>query len=558
MTGLCMIRTVAIFCASLSACLTFDAANCQEIRAPAPATPMIERGGYVRLEVTLTTTVDDKTITFSDACPKQSLWGIDLKSLLSGSKNVTLGVSIASPGLDAIEFTPVAIDKKRSGLLGLSKSCNVMIDQMRYLSPAYFVRSYENQQFSVAPTFTQVNGVNPGLAATIDTALSIAAQLASVPVETAKPFQASVKSALGQVAVSGNEKLPKRPLIKLGPVPADTDFQWQTKGLFTVKDAEKPLDVVLTARLIPVATLIPDPAPDAAGQVKWSVSDVLSSPFAANLAPVAIPGGTLRSYVSTVSNTDLANFHISATKTEASNSCDPILTRIRAMGLSDRDAALLIWAVVHDRAPAAVSTFDIDHLDCLKDAWQYAPTSVVASRVTAPPVAKPVATPGRPTTVKRMKATTQVDDAFAIFFRTSIWTERRKVGTALFHYPAQYKDTGSLLFDATSDLENVDQWLAIHTAATPIADRIGCYTYVPAADASGKSLMYAVAEMVAEKASPQALLLVTFANVADGDDAQIESIEVTASVSDEQKGKILAANGSLCSSGYKPALVFGN
>ena len=520
---------------------------------------IIESGGYVRLEVALTTTSTDKVITFNSACPKRPLWGIELKDLLSGSRNLALGVSITAPGMAALEFTPVAVDKKSSGILGMTKTCDVMIDQMRYLSPAYYVRSYADQQFTVAPTYKQTTAANPGLSSTIDAALSLALKLAAVPAATALPYQDQVRSVLGQVSVSGNERFPKHPVIKAGAVPADTEFEWRTDGLFTAKDKSKPLDVILIARLIPVATLIPDPPAASGSKTIWSISDVLSSPFAANLSPGVNPGGTLGSYILASAATDLANYRKAATKNEASNSCDPILTRIQAMGLSDRDAALLMWAVTHDRPPIAVDSFDIDNLSCLADAWRFAPPEVVAMRDTIPLEAKPVALPGTSPTVKQMKALTQVDEAFAIFFKTTVWAERRKAGVTLFKYPTQYVDAGGLLFDASSSLENVDQWLALHTSATPVADRVGCYTYIPAVDTTGKSVMLAVADMSAGRSALQALLIVTFANVPGNDDAKIESVKVSPTVSAGHKSRILTANGTQCSTGgYKPALVFGN
>ncbi|MFO6430284.1 hypothetical protein ACLBKT_09395 [Erythrobacter sp. W302b] len=561
-----MNRDVLLACLAIAAICTAsgpaNAQNAASVSTDAPLAANIERGGYVRLEVTLTTTATDKVMIFNSACPKQSLWGIDLKELLSGSNNVTMGVSITSPGMGALEFTPLSIDRKSSGFLGSNKTCDVMIDQMRYLSPAFYVRSYEQQQFTVAPTYKQTTSANPGLSATIDTALSIALKLAAVPAEIAAPYQGQVKNVLGQMSVSNNERFSKHPIIRPGPVPADAEFQWRTNGLFTAKDKSTPLDVILTARLIPVATLIPDPPAASGGSPVWDVSDVLSSPFAANLSPGVNPGGTLGSYISSTAATDIANFRKAATKSEASNSCDPILARVQAMGLSDRDEGLLMWAITHDRPPAAVDSFDIDNLSCLRDAWRFAPTEVVATRDTtepAPPTPKPVVTPGVPATVKQMKAATQIDDSFAIFFKTTVWKERRKIAAGLFRYPVQYTDAGGLIFDSSSALDNVDQWLALHTDATPVVERIGCYTYVAAADPAGKSVMYAVADMMPGKSATQALLTITFANVPSTEDAKIEAIDVTPSISADQKAKIQTANGAKCSaSGYKPELVFGS
>jgi len=551
-TGLALAGVLA-FTAACDPVFAEDQAR-QPIQPPVTraAAATIETSGYVRLEVTLTTSAASKEVTFNQACPERSLWGISLKELLAGQEHVTLGVSISAPGVSAIEFKPLAIDKKSSGLFGTNRQCSIVLDEMRYLSPVYYVRRYENQQFTVAPIYKKADAANPGLADTINAATAFALKLSGVPAETAAPYQDQLKTILGNVSVSATETFPKHPVIKPGPVPGDDMFQWRTNGIFKVSG--KPVDVILTARLIPVTSLISDPTPGPDGKVRWEVSDVLNSPFAANLAPGANPGGTIGSYLTSTAAYDLANFGKATTKGEASNACDPLLPRVRAMGLSDRDEALLLWAVTHDRPPSALSPYELDHLNCLDAAWRNLPAEISAGRIVAqdPPPAT-LTPPG----LKQMKAATQVDDAFAIFFKTTVWAERRQVAAALFGYPAQYDDPAGLLFDATAKLDNADQWLALHIAATPVADRIGCYAYVPAADASGQSVMYAVADTVAGRNAPQAVLTVTFANVEAGADAKIAAIDVSSTVSAAQKAAITGANGSICSSGYKPALIFG-
>lgn len=511
---------------------------------------------YVRLEVTLVTTATNKVITFNNACPKQPLWGIDIKQLFKGTENVTLGVAITAPGMTALEFTPVSIDRKQEGLLGLKKSCDVMIDQMRYLSPAYYVKRYKNAQFKVAPTYKVASAPNPALAATIDAAASFALKLSGVPAETAKPYQDQIKALLSQVGVSGNERFPKYLIIAPGPVPSDDDFRWQTSGLFRKAPGEsKPVDVVLTARLIPVNSLIGEPGVGADGRPQWTISDVLTSPFAADLAPGANPGGTLGSYIEAAASTDLGNFRKAATKAEASNACDPVRVRVRQMGLSDRDEALLMWAVTHNQPPSRVSAYDIDELNCLADAWHYLPPQILATRRQTP---DPTPVALVPATIRQMKQTTQIDDAFAVFFKASAWAERRRHGSALFAHPVTYTDPAGALFASSTSVENVDQWLALHTAASPVADRVGCYTYLPAAETTSKSVMYAIADTIGQGKPAQVLLIATFANAAANGDAKIGALEVASAITAEQKAKIVSANGTQCASGYRPALAFGD
>jgi hypothetical protein len=311
----------------------------------------------------------------------------------------------------------------------------------------------------------------------------------------------------------------------------------------------------LIARLVPTATLIPDPPPGPDGKIVWTPANVLTAPFATNLVPGS--AGTLGSFMTTAVPGDITNYRAATTKDAASNACDPILAKVQTMGLSERDQALLMWAVTHNHPSPNLTKFDVDNLQCLDAAWTLAPPELKASRETTAPVITPAPSPGVPPTSKQMKIAIELDDAFAVFFKTGLWTERRKFGASLFRYPAKYADADGLLFDSSSTLDNVDQWLALHTASTPIADRVGCYSYVPATDSSGKSVMYAIADTVAGRSAPQALLIATFGNVSGNADPKIETLEVTASVSPGQKKAILQAQGGQCLSGYKPALVFG-
>ncbi|WP_431470915.1 hypothetical protein [Sphingosinithalassobacter sp. LHW66-3] len=527
--------------------------------APTPAatstsagSPRIEESGYVRLEVVLTLNATQKTLTFNTACPKTSLWSIDLKELMEGAEHVTLGVSVSAPNLAPVVFTPLSLDRKRGGFLGLGRSCDVHIDEMRYLSPAYYVARYRDEQFGVSPTYVRTLAPNPGLKATIDAAASAALKLAGVPVETAAPYQNAVTSLLAGISAGAKEVMTRHPIIRPGAVPPDTDFQWRTQGLFRDPQNGRPVDVVLTARLIPVATLMSGPTRDSAGRATWSVSGVLASPYAANIAPGLNPGGTINTYLEGAAGNVLASYRNAQTFAEAQIACGSLLDRVRGMGLSVGDQALLMWAVTHDRPPAALTRYDVDRLDCLAEAWEFVPGEVGNTRVTEATVA-PVLSPP---TIRQMQGTTQIDDAFAVFLKTAVWDERQRHGTVLFAYPASYEDPAAALFDRSATLANADQWLALRMPALPVVDRVGCYTYVPAADGTGTSVMYAVADTLGGDRPPQVLLVASFANAGEDADARIRTLSVSPTVSEEQRRLIRTANGSQCRSGYAPGLIF--
>lgn len=529
------------------------------VHAQAPA--QIAENDYVQLEVTLTLSTTTKTLTFNTFCPKQSLWGIDLKSLLGGAKHIVLGVNISGPNIAPMTFTPLTIDKKSSGPLGLNKSCDVSIDQIRYLSPLAYVRSHKDEPFNIAPSYSETTTVNPGVIDTIEAVLTETAKLAKIPSETAKPINDGLAKQLGQIAVNHKETLAKHLVITPGPVPADSDNQWRTTGLFSDGKNVTPVDVILTARLIVKPTMIPDPAAGAGGLVRWSTSDVLTTPLDLGGSN---PGGTIGSYVES-RIPEIATFRTAPTIGEAFNACETVRRRVREVvgGMSDRDEGLLMWALTHDSGPhAPVTQFQVDNLHCLQDAWRFVPAEVLATRVLAeppPPLPPtPPAPPTSPPTTKQMKQTTQIDDAFALFFKTANWPERRKFGDILFGYPLTYTDVKSALFDSSASVMNVDQWLAYHTAPVPVAARIGCYTYIPASGDAGSSVMYAIADTNGTGKLAQVLVIATFANVAANGDAKIQALEVLDTITEAQRKQIRDANGTVCASGYAPALAFGN
>jgi hypothetical protein len=119
-----------------------------------------------------------------------------------------------------------------------------------------------------------------------------------------------------------------------------------------------------------------------------------------------------------------------------------------------------------------------------------------------------------------------------------------------------------ILLSGSATVANADQWLALHTAESPIATKVGCYAYVPAAQADGRSIMYAVAEPAGagNAGKPAEILLVaSFANSAADADAKIAQLDVVETPTAEQRALVAAANkGGQCSSGYAPKLIFGH
>ena len=73
------------------------------------------------------------------------------------------------------------------------------------------------------------------------------------------------------------------------------------------------------------------------------------------------------------------SYDAAANTNAARDACKPIL-EVQSMGLSDRDQALLMWAVTHNQPSPSLSPFDIDSLQCLNLAWTYLPSEIQESR----------------------------------------------------------------------------------------------------------------------------------------------------------------------------------
>jgi hypothetical protein len=507
--------------------------------------------GYVRLEVQVGLTGSRGPTQFN-SCPREKLWDLNVTDLLEGAKQVSLGITLSGPLVPQLVMTPVSIQRTRSGPFGMGRRCEVSVDLIRYASPAVSVRRHTGASFTVSPTYTQTNTVNPGVITTVNAAAGLAARLGGVPAETAQPFQATLQSMLSAVSVGHRETVTRHLLIQSGPAPGGDEFSWVAHDAFPSRGGNAAADLVIRARLVPIASLVEVPQASGDGRRLWTPTLVLSSSFGAGLTPGLNPAGTLLGYIEGVAGTELNNYRTAANSSAAAVACDSLKGKIDAIGLSTGDAALVMWALTHDRPPRGVTPLDIDNMNCLRDAWERVPAEVLASKT---PQALPQPAQVPPTT-RQMQAVTQIDDAFARFFVTPTWQDRRRYAETLFAYPATYSDPRGLVLPGSTTLSNPDQWLALHTAETPYLEKVGCYTYVPATRgaADARSVMYAIGDLVG--AGREVLLTAVFANGAGEADAKIVSLSVSEVISDEQRAVIRANRANQCASGYAPAVIF--
>jgi hypothetical protein len=522
--------------------------------AAAPPLPSANTGtilpdGYVQLEVRLSVSGAAGPMTFN-FCPDENLWKVDLKSLLAGAKQVTVGITITDPNLQKLSLTPFSVVQQRSGPFGWNRHCTVNVDEVLYDSPIVSVRRHRGRSFAVSPSYGQSTNVNAGIIDTTKAAVGLATGFAGVPVETATAATTQVANLLNGIAVANTEVDTRYLQIKDGPIPDPALTTWVAKGAVGGGKGSPVRDLTVTARLVPIDSLIP-PTGSPPG---WTTTSVMTAPYAI-LDTAVNPTETIGGHMQAIDHQDIDSFATAATAQAASIACAAIKSKVDPLGLSLHDSALLMWALTHENPPAAVSSYDIDRMQCLKDSWANVPPAILATKVTAPPT--PPKPAGAAPTVRQMQAATQIDNAFAIFFVAPTWTQRKGIAGALFSYPVTYTDPKALLLPGSTQVANLDQWLELHRDETPIAKRIGCYTYVPSAKTGDKSIMYAIADV--PTGAKQVVVTASFANAAPGADAQIDSLSVDDAVNDQERALMLAAqSGGHCESGYTPALLFSH
>jgi hypothetical protein len=524
----------------------------------APSTPItvpismsVTADEYVQLEVTLKAGAGQNVVVFNH-CPDGELWHLDLKSLLGSAKHATLGVSIDVPRLNPLTLMPVSIDIKKSGLFGSNRSCTVTVDQIHYLSPLLAVRKYDGQSIGVTSVLAVSKTPNPTLATTLNGVLSVTGKLSGLPVASALQFQGAVTNVLGQVAISNTETSGQHFIITPGPVPAD--FSWTAPAMLMSGDGGAGTDIVLTARLLPRQSLFR--APESG---RWTVSDVLGTGFGGDLLGNANPAGDLGGYLMATDGTDLNNLRNATTLASASVACDSVRSKVIGLGLTEADEALVLWAVTHQYPPTnGVKPSDIDAMTCLSGVWKKLPAIIDPAKI------DPTPPPGPPPTTVAMKATTQVDNAFAIFFEAATWPARASAADALFGYPLVYTDTGAILM-STATLHSTAEWPVNMTSRDAvIAPKVRCYAYRPATDpqplGTARSVMYAVADAPAVGGQNRQVILASyFANGAPTDPAKIAEIDVLTDLTADQRTAIIAAlKVGSCPNGEKPAMIFGN
>ncbi len=496
-----------------------------------PTTEQISADSYVQLRVAAYIPNSLNQVTL-DRCPKDQLWGFNLKKIARGDTHQTLGLRIDLPNAPSVTLDPLDFSRKSGGLFQ-ADSCTLTVDAVRYRSPLYFVRRSPNRQFVVSPTLASSNALSQSVRSGLQSVVGLLTSVSGVPAVAAAPYLTTIKTTLDGADVSSDQTFVSRFEIEQGPV--EKEFRWVIPGAITgVGRNAAALDIVLIAQVVPVATIIPAPT----GNV-WTTGTVLNSAFNFNSAEAA----------------ELA--------------CGSLAQKIDTVGLSDRDGALALWAQVQRRVSLGkAERAEVDNMACMETAWaSLAPLGIARTPKTPPPPPPPVT---RAPTVMQMKAATDIDQVLPLTFTSAAWSDQKPYAQRLFAYPLTLNDASALMTRGSGTITSVDGWLINEfDRDRPLLNKIGCFAYFDiAADKTGyaagqgsRSLVLAVGELGGgTNKGKEVALQLSFGAVTTDGGAQVEQIDVLPDLSTAARSAMRLATGSSsqCRSGYAPNLLFGS
>ncbi|WP_034158039.1 hypothetical protein [Sphingomonas sp. ERG5] len=522
-----------------------------------PTTEQISADSYVQLRVAAYIPNSLNQVTL-DRCPKDQLWGFNLKKIARGDTHQTLGLRIDLPNAPSVTLDPLDFSRKSGGLFQ-ADSCTLTVDAVRYRSPLYFVRRSPNRQFVVSPTLASSNALSQSVRSGLQSVVGLLTSVSGVPAVAAAPYLATIKTTLDGADVSSDQTFVSRFEIEPGPV--EKEFRWVIPGAITgVGRNAAALDIVLIAQVVPVATIIPAPT----GNV-WTTGTVLNSAF--NFA--GTDDATLGSYLTSYASTEIINYTNANSAEAAELACGSLAQKIDTVGLSDRDGALALWAQVQRRVSLGkAERAEVDNMACMETAWaSLAPLGIARTPKTPPPPPPPVT---RAPTVMQMKAATDIDQVLPLTFTSAAWSDQKPYAQRLFAYPLTLNDASALMTRGSGTITSVDGWLINEfDRDRPLLNKIGCFAYFDiAADKTGyaagqgsRSLVLAVGELGGgTNKGKEVALQLSFGAVTTDGGAQVEQIDVLPDLSTAARSAMRLATGSSsqCRSGYAPNLLFGS
>ena len=514
----------------------------------------LSNDGYAQLRVAIYIP-DGQNDVALDQCPKHGIWDINLDTLLSGNRQTTFGLKVTLPKngtSTSVDFTPLDLTKEKKFL---GSNCSLKIDVLKYSSPVYYVRNNSNSNgtFDLAPNYHLSKKIDPQVQADVATAVSAASTLAGIPGPIATPLIKTVTSALSAASVDSTSTFVQHAVIQAGPVAAP--FTWSLTN--SERDIVGLPKMVLVAQLVPIDSIITLDG--------HQISAVLRSPFRIGASTDAIStDGTIGDYIEKKS--DSVKAYQTAKPGELNAQCVTLAKSINGMGLSERDAALVLWAETRSRVVASQDPpGTVDNLPCLGDMWNaiqplgFTPVQLV------PPTA-----PGQAPTVAQMQIVTDVRTAFARFFVSAAWTDQDRYGNLIFAYPLQFNDPNAALLRQSKSAANGDGISVAEYREQTLLETVGCYAYFDIngdptgfAKSFGTHSMVIAIGKVAQNGGPSAgkevAIATSFNETPGGATSKIAQVDVMTALPPSAKQAMLRQlGGTVCDSGYRPLMLAGD
>lgn len=510
---------------------------------------------YVQLMVAVVVPRDGNTIKLNK-CPKKGhLWNISFDGLVEGDKTTTLGMTISGPVIPASTYAPITMTTKPKWIIGGS-SCVVEIDPIQYRSPLFGVRRYETQAFKVEPVYSRSSAMSEQIRADVSKLALGIATVSGVSALSAGPYLSTLDTGLKSLGFDNKERISHYFPIRSG-VASKPEIWEIPDALTSPKGKGPPLSAFIVAQLIPVATAISKPNHVAS----WRPGTVLNAPYRTS-ASMAPGSDTLSAYLYSIAGKEIDDYN-SAPPAAADQACKALANKVDAVGLSEHDSSLAMWAISRSRVDRGFSTEQqVDALSCMRDRWDALKLAGIEKSIPSTPISSP--------DTEQMKRASYIDDDLATFFVTESWDVRKTLATRLFAYPTAYTDTNKRMMLESTTLEGREGWAAnAFGRDRPLLTKLGCYAYFegtkthPFAELAGQSIMVAFGELPSPQVDgprQEVMLQLNFAPTPLGERARLNGVILHENVSEDVRLDVLSRYSQLnrCNSGYRPKLLFGS
>ncbi|MDG2520524.1 hypothetical protein P7B02_03135 [Caulobacter segnis] len=540
-------------------CCAADSALARQANQSPPAEASMD--GYVQLIASVA--YGGAATEEISACPTGKAFGTPIEQLLNADQKLLVGTRIDLPGGKTIELAPITITVERTKVLLISKTkCNVKASGSQYVSPLYTTQSSASTFFRVSPLFHQRTKPTEDFLNSTAEASAAALKISQVTA----PFADGLGLLISRTLGGGGYNISQEVGVELSINPAlgvlEKEPDWKvSKNVFGGSH-----DILVKARIHRVATYFNPLASSASNIVTGNnYLPILSHPFYNE--PVS-PARTMDELAKHVAATSYDDLLVKTAPVDVNKACTEVYAGLQKAGLSQGDAALVVWALGRKRsAPLASGVYD--QVSCIQANKNSLTTAGVVLETGAPPPPPP----GRAPTAREMNATLtniplgSVDETTDInaFFKSSTITTRNRAASRLFVAKASLDDPNTTVFNvAAMSFENQAEWAgAVPTGQDALFANLGCYSHFDGENASvlGGPATVAIGRTpaIAGGAGREAWVILKFEKVVPGENARIGKVEIRPSIPDAARGIVLGLHGSRrCGSGtntWEPELL---